>query len=149
MFRYLYFSLSIIDSQCSLGTQEWRCSSKYNKFIVCGSLCLFLGSQKCGNKYGSCIGDPPKPLETHVVVIISIAAFILTVIVSVCAFYCRRQQRNQAIAELVRQRQAMATQNQARYIYYITSVPSFAAQPPIQETAPPSYEQITRKTVDN
>ncbi len=70
-------------------------------------------------------------------------------IVSVCAFYCRRQQKNQAIAQLVRQRQAMANQNQARYIYYITSVPSFAAQPPIQETPPPSYEQITRKTVEN
>jgi hypothetical protein len=149
MFRYLYFSLSIIDWKCLLGTQEWSCSSKYKQLIVCGSLCLFLGSQKCGDTYGSCIGDPPKPLETHVIVIISIAILVFAVIVSACACYCRRKRRNQAIAELVRQRQAMATQNQARYIYYITSVPSFAAQPPIQETAPPSYEQITRKTVDN
>ncbi len=109
---------------------------------------MFLGSQTCGNTYGSCIDGSSKPLEKHVVIIIIVVIVICTIIFGVCICYCRKKQ-NQARAQWLQQRQAMFTQNQAQCIYYITSDPSYAVQPPIQEAPPPSYEQIVSKTNEN
>jgi len=110
---------------------------------------MCLGSQTCGNTYGSCIGDPPKPLETHVVIIIIVFSISFALTFGGCAYYCRIHRRKQAREQLARQIQDITTQSQARYIYYINPDRSIAVQSPIQETPPPTYEQVEKETIEN
>ncbi len=111
---------------------------------------MYLGSQTCGNTYGSCIGDPPKPLESHVIIIIIIVvSIVFALAVGGCTYYCRMQQRKQARAQLARQMRGIITQSQVRHIYYINPGPLIAAQTPIQDTSSPTYEQAAPKTIGN
>jgi hypothetical protein len=110
---------------------------------------IYLGSQKCGNGYGLCIGDPPKPLETYVVIIIIVCTVIFSIVIGGCACYYRIHQRRQARARFIAQIQAAATQSQSQYIYRINLSPSAAAASSIQETSPPPYEQVARETIEH
>jgi hypothetical protein len=110
---------------------------------------ISLGSQKCGNTYESCIGDPSQPLGTHVVIIIIVVSIIFAIVVGGCSYYCRVQRIKQARAQFARQMRDLTAQSQARCIYYISSGPSIGTQSPIQETPTPSYEQVVKETMRN
>jgi Tfp pilus assembly protein PilE len=107
---------------------------------------IYLGSQSCGNSYGSCIGDKSKPLENHVVVIIIICVVTL-IFISGCSCYYRAYRRKQARAQLAQQIQVLTAQTQPPYIYYVNPNPPVTITSPIQEELPPTYEQSERQKV--
>lgn len=70
--------------------------------------------------------------------IIGILWFLLMIGLSICSCYYRHYRRKQAEARFLRQVQMAAAQLQPQIIYQIHPI----SVPLLQESAPPSYEQI-------
>ena len=102
---------------------------------------IYLGNQKCGNTYKSCIGNPSKPLETHIVVIIVLCIVIPSIVIVGCAYYCRIYRIKRARARIARQIQDIALLNRQQMIYFISRQCPTNIEPLIQEIPPPTYEQ--------
>ena len=64
--------------------------------------------------------------------------FLLMIGLSICSCYYRHYRRKQAEARFLRRVQMAASQVQPQIIYQIQPI----AVPLLQESAPPSYEQI-------
>jgi hypothetical protein len=78
-----------------------------------------------------------------------LAVVIHAIFITVCAIYCHVRRRRQAKTRLALQIQAIATQDQPSYIYYIRPNPPISVQPPIQEPPPPTYEQTQGQRIGN